>query len=253
MNISPTKTRSSVPDRCWEIDVIRGLGILMMIVFHFFFDLDYFNLLKNDMYSSSWLVFQRTTATMILLVVGICLALCYNKHNGEKDLFEKYYLKRGLLLFLIALLITIGTWIYPNKGFIIFGVIHFIALSTITGYFFLRFFYLNLVLGIWVIFAGLEMGKITVSTNLLIWLGLSYPGFYALDYFPVFPWFGIILIGIFIGKYFYKDNKSIFGLDHGKNFIINSMNYLGRNSIKIYLVHQPILITIIQTYLYLIN
>ena len=46
-------------ERFFELDLLRGIAIIMMIVFHFFFDLNYFGILQNEMYQGFWLIFQR--------------------------------------------------------------------------------------------------------------------------------------------------------------------------------------------------
>ena len=62
-------------NRFWEIDLLRGIAILMMIVFHLFYDLNYFNVYKIELYSGFSLVFVYLIGTMFFLLVGISLAL----------------------------------------------------------------------------------------------------------------------------------------------------------------------------------
>ncbi len=236
-------------ERFFEIDLFRGIGIAMMLVFHLFFDLDYLGLLNNEMYKGYWLVFQRTTASILILVFGVSLAVSYERarQDPEANMLIKYA-TRAIALFAIALGISLATWIYPHEGFIIFGIIHFLAVSVLVGYFFMKFFYLNLVAGIAVILAGLEISGINVGTNLLVWLGLSYPGVYSLDYFPVFPWFGIVLIGIFIGKLLYA--KKLMKMPTiPENRFTRCFSFLGKNALAIYLAHQPVLFGILLLYL----
>ncbi len=231
-------------NRLWEVDALRGLAIVMMVIFHFLFDLNFLGLAKISMYEGFLLVFQRTTATLFLLVVGITLSIAYR--NGKTEFF--YYLKRGLLLVAVALLITVATWIYPHEGFIIFGIIHLIAFSIIVSYIFLRTYYLTLFTGIALIVIGLAISGITASNSILLWLGLPPANFYTLDYYPVLPWFGIVLIGIFLGKFIYVEKKICF--EEIKNPLANFLGYIGQRSLMIYLVHQPILIGILMLYKY---
>ncbi|MBU0590909.1 DUF1624 domain-containing protein [Candidatus Micrarchaeota archaeon] len=195
--------------RFWEIDFLRGLGIFLVVIFHFFFDLNFFHILPNSMYSGWWLILQRFAASLLILLVGISVILSYEKTKKERKNYFIKNLKRSGFLFAVALVITLATWIYPHNGFIIFGIIHFIAFSVFLSYFFLRFFYLNLVLGIAAIFAGLQINKIVAPDNLLMWVGLYSRDLHTLDYFPLLPWFGIVLIGMFMGKYFYSKTNDI--------------------------------------------
>jgi uncharacterized membrane protein len=203
------------------------------------------------MYEGFWLIFQRIAASLLILLVGISLNLRYESAKKTSSGLLQKILKRGLSLAFIAGIITIATWIYPNKGFIIFGIIHFIALAVLLGYFFLRFFYLNLLFGFATIFIGLWMESISTTSNLFFWLGLPSVGFYSLDYFPIFPWFGLVLIGIFLGKCFYPNNKRKLNLRFPQSKIVYILTWMGRNSLLLYLIHQPVLIVMMHILIFI--
>jgi len=75
-----------------------------------------------------------------------------------------------------------------------------------------------------------------------MWLGFIQEGAYALDYFPVLPWFGLVLLGIYYGGVLYPEGKRSFSLKEKSNVATRFLGFLGRNSLKIYLVHQPIIL-----------
>lgn len=233
--------------RFFELDALRGLAIVMMVAFHFLFDLNFLGIMKIAMYEGFLLLFQRTTASLFLLVVGIILSVSYA--NGKTGFH--HYLKRGASLFAVAILITAVTWIYPHDGFIVFGIIHLISFSVIIGYFFLKKYYLNMVAGIAAIIVGLLLAGTSANTNLLLWLGIPPQNFYTFDYYPVFPWFGIVLIGIFLGKFLYAEKK--IQVKEMKNSILNLLCHLGQRSLVIYLIHQPILLAILMLYKYYVR
>jgi uncharacterized membrane protein len=80
----------------------------------------------------------------------------------------------------------------------------------------------------------------------LIWLGLTPDNVCAVDFFPIFPWFGVVLIGIFVGNSLYPGATRKFNLcDISNSFIIRLFCFLGRHSLLIYLIHQPLLITLL--------
>ncbi|MCD4800984.1 MAG: DUF1624 domain-containing protein, partial [Methanococcoides sp.] len=71
-------------------------------------------------------------------------------------------------------------------------------------------------------------------------------GFRSYDYFPLIPWFGVMLIGIFIGNELYPQCKRKFALSDISEFLpIRILMYMGKRSLLIYLLHQPVLIAIL--------
>ncbi|MCX6818607.1 MAG: heparan-alpha-glucosaminide N-acetyltransferase domain-containing protein, partial [Candidatus Aenigmarchaeota archaeon] len=69
-------------------------------------------------------------------------------------------------------------------------------------------------------------------------------------YFPILPWFGVILIGIFFGNKLYPNAKRSFNIiDLSKFRIIKLLSFLGRHSLFIYLLHQPVIIIIVNIFI----
>lgn len=230
--------------RYWEIDSLRGIAIVMMIAYHIFYDLRFFGNSPFNPNSGILLVLGRLSALLFIFLVGVCLAISYSRveNKPEKEIIKKY-LARGLKIFSCGLAITLITWLFLRDGFIIFGVLHFIGLSIILAYPFLKFKRLNLFLGIIVFAVGLLLYNQTFNFPWLLWLGFQPADLYTFDYFPVFPWFGIVLIGLFFGGTFYSKNRRKIKLpDFSGLFLARIFSFLGRNSLLIYLIHQPVLI-----------
>ena len=143
--------------RFWEIDTLRGIAIVVMIIFHTLYDLNYFKLYKIELYSIPLFLFFLPFAVIFLSLVGISLTLSYSRASKilTKRQLQIKYLKRGLKIFGLGLLITLATWIYLDEGFVIFGALHCIGTSIILVYPFLQFRYKNLLIGIILILAGL--------------------------------------------------------------------------------------------------
>jgi len=231
--------------RFWEIDFFRGLAIIMMIIFHFFYDLNYFGVQRIDLRSGFWWIFGRMIATTFILLVGISLTLSYSrvkKHKTGWKLFKKYFV-RGVKIFGLGLIVTLITWVFLKKGFIIFGILHFIGISIILAYPFLKHRFLNFLLGIIFIIVGLYIENLIFNSYWFIWTGLKPNYFYTVDYFPIFPWFGVILFGLFLGNLLYPNGKRKLKIGNLSNFsFVKLFCFLGRNSLVIYLMHQPILV-----------
>ncbi|VVC02615.1 Uncharacterised protein [Candidatus Bilamarchaeum dharawalense] len=227
--------------RILEIDALRGVAIVLMIIYHFMFDLNFFGLMKIDLSDIMIVLFQRFIAVLFVGLVGISLVL--NELNNKRGYLTNLW--RGFKLTNIAILITAATWLYPRDGFITFGIIHMIALSTFIAPLFFRLKKWNLVVGVVLIIGGIWLNLQQTDSKLLFWLGLIYPGYEALDYYPLLPWFGVVLIGIALGQMIYPDGQSRI-----KNIkLLEQLAILGKNSLVIYLLHQVLLVGIILIYL----
>lgn len=235
--------------RFWEIDALRGIAILMMITYHVLFDLNYFGFTSTDLNSPPALIFLYPVGSLFFLLVGLSLTLSYNhvKNTLTKTQFQIKYLKRGTRIFGLGLLITLVTWVYPHDGYIIFGVLHCIGLSILLAYPFLNTRHSALLAGLCCIVIGIILRfSGPVDFPWLLWLGFVPTSFYTLDYFPLLPWFGVVLIGIFLGNTLYKNNTRIFTLKEAPRFIgVRLLCFLGRHSLVIYLLHQLIIVGIL--------
>ena len=86
------------------------------------------------------------------------------------------------------------------------------------------------------------------DTSFLYWLGFPSEDFYSSDYFPVFPWIFLFFFGVFLGEFLRY--KGVFEWMSRKR--PGTLAFLGRHSLCIYLLHQPVLygVCIILKWLY---
>ncbi|MFH1246757.1 MAG: heparan-alpha-glucosaminide N-acetyltransferase [Candidatus Micrarchaeota archaeon] len=235
--------------RLWEIDALRGIAICLMVVFHFAFDLNYLNIANISVSQMPWLLLQRITISLFLLLVGASLYLKSEKLAAQQKNINLELAKRAFFLFAVAALISLATWLIAPQQFIAFGIIHVIALSTIVAIPFLRLYKLNLLIGALLLASSFFFQLPQINTPLLLWFGFTFPGFQSLDFVPLFPWFGLILIGIFAAKLAYKENKLKINLEKPQSKIVELLQIAGRNSLLIYLLHQPILFAALKLYM----
>ena len=239
----------TVRTRFWEVDLLRGIGVMMMIVFHFFYDLNYFHIVALSLYTGWSLVYVYVGASIFIGLVGVSLVLSYErvkKRFSEKELFLKYVI-RGLKIFGLGLVITVVSWWYLGEGFIVFGALHCIGVSIILAFPFLRFGNLNLLLGVVFVCLGVVLKFVTVDFSYLLWLGFKPSGFFTVDYFPLLPWFGVVLLGMFVGRCLYAESIRRFSLKDFSNLgVVRVVGFLGRHSLIVYLVHQPVLLVVIS-------
>lgn len=242
----------NLQERFWEIDFLRGLAILMMIAYHFIFDLSFFGIYTFYNYSEMSWFYPRLIASIFIFLVGVSLYLSYTRaeisdiYTKEWDFFFKY-LKRGLWIFSLGLIVTLATWIFIRADFIIFGILHFVGLAIILQYPFLkyskRYKYLNLIAGLIFIIIGVYLVSFTFDFTGLLWLGFIPQSFNTVDYFPLLPWLGVVSFGIFVGSILYRNYQRRFKLPDLSGYLpIRTFTYLGRHSLIIYFIHQPILI-----------
>jgi len=226
-------------NRYLSIDVIRGLAIMIMIQLHFFYDCIFVGLVACDLRRcSTWIILRIITVSLFTVVMGICYSL-----STISGLRKKLLSKRTLVLGASAVFITISTYIFCKKGVILFGAIHFFFLMTFVCAIFAKLKRANLLLGILFIIIGV-LYKNKFFNGALFWLGFVTKKPHALDYLPVFPWFGVILIGMYIGTTFFENRTSDFLPSKMKdNKAIKILGFFGRNSLLIYIIHQPILYT----------
>jgi uncharacterized membrane protein len=127
-----------------------------------------------------------------------------------------------------AMVITVVTYIlFPGK-FIYFGVLHCIAVSSVVGVLFVRRPKLSLLLCLILVISDLvfEPKLLPLSD----WFGTT-----PMDYVPFYPWFGIVLLGI------YLESINFHKIPVRKGWFVTSLAAMGRHSLKIYILHRPII------------
>jgi uncharacterized membrane protein len=232
--------------RFWEIDCLRGFAVILMLAYHFLYDLDFFGLANIELRSGTFYYMGRGAAFLFILISGTALSISHSRDlesglsREPAENFSKY-LKRGLRLFSMGLVITGVTWIFFPGQYILFGILHFFGVSAVLAYPFLKKGKENLLFSLFFVLAGLYLNDRTFGFSALIWLGLRPEGFVTLDYFPLFPWFGVLLTGIFLGNSLYKDGNRQFKIPEADKFQLQKpFSWIGKHSLSIYFIHQPV-------------
>lgn len=242
METEPIK--ASYP-RLWEVDTIRGIAVILMIIYHFVFDLTFFGALATDIYATPWQIFARSIGTTFIAVMGLSLTLRYHRLSQKLDRQQAFrkYLRRGARLFAWGMVITVVTYFFVGRRFVVFGILHLLGLSVILAFPFVRSRWASLGGGLLALAFGTYLGSQKVSYPWLLWLGVPQFGRGMVDYYPILPWFGFALLGIFAGLTLYPRGARRFALpDLSQSTPIRALTYLGQHSLPIYLIHQPILL-----------
>jgi uncharacterized membrane protein len=231
--------------RFWQIDLLRGLAVAGMVAFNWMFALTYLGKAAFLVEGGFLWWFARFIGLSFVFLAGLSMFLSYAK--AKKTLSQpeinKKYLLRGVWIFFLGMLITLVTYIYDPKSAVWFGVLHLIGIAII-----LAIPFLKIKDSLWTgaapiasIILGLILQNYSFDFPYLLWLGFWPNGWYTFDYFPVLPWFGFFLIGIMAGRKYLEDRKPG---EYSGPFppAIDLFSFLGRHSLFIYLVHQPILL-----------
>ena len=226
-----------MPERILWIDVIRGVSILAMITFHFAFDLMYFGFAKSDLiYQPDWRLFERMIAFSFLFIAGLSLFITHGSLINWNSFIKRY----GVTA-ICAVLISTVTYVLFNGDMIRFGILHAISVSGLISLLLLKLnsFFLAL-LAVIIFLINLLIPQPVEGDYFWQWLIYTNETPHSLDYRPIIPWITPFIFGMASYQLFKK-----WGLLETSNTIIyrelSILSWLGRNSLIIYLIHQPIL------------
>lgn len=257
--------------RIWELDFLRGVCILLMVMDHTFFDVAYlFNKAWMDTGNQAVIDFVNFTVhywNMPLrtvtreIVIWTLFMIC-----GISNSFSRSNLKRGIQLMAFAMIITLVTVYLDNnmeafQGIAIrFGVLHMLAsciliwviidtifrdtYKTAAACFSVAIIILCLYPNMDHLTAGLN-----ITTNNWGFIHENFAeslyDYSAGDYFPLIPNLGIFMIGAAIGPVIYRNRKSLLSFLDKFNWY-RPVNFFGRNTLIIVVLHQPIIAAVLS-------
>ena len=237
-------------DRYWEIDFVRGVTVVLMIFFHAAFQIEFLfgkNFLP-DFFSFFWFLGPALIGgPSFIIIAGLSLYIGASKYNKYPSV--RPIVKRSGLLFLGGMGITLITYLMDFGGKIYFGILHCLGLCTFISFYFLRFTkYLILVIALLIMALGTYLyiaDPVQSMGCLFFWL---FPCFCStldtmLDYYPVIPWVGCMLLGIFLGKCYYPQGIRSFSspIPQRMAWLARLMLPIGKHSVLIYFIHTPII------------
>lgn len=241
--------------RAGLLDEVRGFAIICMVVYHAMYDLNTIFGLDIPIFFESWFdVIRDIFAGAFIFISGtVCR---YSRNN----------MRRGIQCFFLGMIITFVLPFFID-GTVYFGILHFMGIS-------MMLFGLGekildvlpaaagilLCAALFTLTWNLPNGHIDAATgqpigffgisgvfelrlpaqaynDAMFPLGLPSPKFSSADYFPLMPWFFLFLAGSYFGiwaksgslpKFFYATR-------------IKWLAAVGRYTIWIYVLHQPIL------------
>ncbi len=221
-----------------SIDMMRGAAILLMFIYHFSWDLTFFGYASFDLFNDPfWLIFARFIVAIILLVMGMAQIMARGRGTG---LNAKVFSKRLGIILLCAAGVSGATYFVDAGSFVFFGILHHIALASILLIGAVRLPSAAIaVLTAFCFAAPWFLAHGIFSAGSLLWIGLSPVAPVSVDYVPLFPWFGIPLLGLLVGRALVPGGTVLsWNPDHGLWHLVRCA---GRHSLLLYMIHQPIL------------
>lgn len=218
--------------RVYTVDLMRFSAIVLMVIFHFIYDLKFFGWVPSEIPDGAgWREFRYVILTLFFLCVGFSLAAVH----GSK-FQQKHFVKRLIQLILASAAATLSSLIMAPQNWIFFGVLHFIAVASLLCVGFSGFPKTALIVGIAIIVVY-NLGWVSG-----VWpfqpIRHLLPG-YTNDYVGLFPWTGVVLLGIWLAY------QTWFLNDPAKSFPRSKIVlFASKHSLIIYLIHQPILFAI---------
>ena len=214
------------------LDLMRGIAIIMMILFHFIYDLNFFDY-TNIPLSDFWLTdyWRYLIVFLFLNSVGISLVIAYGKSFSLNK-----FIKRLALLGIAALLVSVGTYFSSPVDWVYFGILHLIWTGTLIAIFFIQLPKISLFIAalIFVFKVFLNLPDLSFLSVLLS----DYLPLYSVDFYPLFPWIAFIFTGIYLGHN--PIYKKIFFMK------LPLLQLIGQHSLIIYLLHQVILFNLVS-------
>lgn len=225
------------------IDIARGVAIVAMAVYHLSWDLSYYRFIPVDVgYDPGWVFFARTILFAFMVLVGVGLVL----GHGDGMRWRAFW-TRWLFIAGGAALITLGTWFTFPDSFVYFGVLHAIALTSLLALPFLFTpLWLTGLVALAVIGLHFAFADPLFNEKLFSWVGFWEVPPPANDLVPVFPWLGVVLLGVFAMRLIHGTAlEARLASIRPRTFVVRILGWMGRWSLVIYLVHQPLLLAVI--------
>ena len=230
------------PPRLPLIDALRGFAVAQMIVYHFIYDLNYFRWVSLSMNRDQpWVGWRTAIVTQFLLLVGVSLVLRAQRYAQDAGGNREFWL-RWAQVAAAAALVSAGSWLVFGPRYIWMGILHFIAAGLVIGRLALPLGAWNLLLGIGVVVLGKTIADPWFNATPMNVIGFVTAKPRTEDYVPLFPWLGVVLVGIGLATLWQQRG---FALPpwlarinaHPPRLLV----VLGTWALTVYLLHQPAL------------
>mgnify|MGYP001096757976 FL=1 len=243
----------SYTNRIQILDFFRAIAVIAMIFYHFVYDLGDFGYVNLITVVNGYLkLFAQSIGVSFLFVSGVSF---WVMASGGINWLK--YSKRLAILIAAAIIISLATYRINSNTFICFGILHLLAACSLFSIFIYKLpIILLIVLGAGiVILPDLYHTSNYYSAALFESKFLSWSGLYdgktgSVDFYAFMPWSAAFIFGLALSKVFIKPSRAsslspLSFKEEKSGLVISSILWIGRNSLLIYLIHQPLLIGLI--------
>lgn len=234
-------------ERLGSLDTLRGLALVSMVLYHGLWDL-------AELFSGElpWFegvagqIWQSATGWLFIFLSGFSWQL--GRNPGKRGLtvlaagclitlvtllvMPEFPIHFGILtllgscmLFMIPLNRLLKSW-NPRWGLFVSLSVFLMGLGAVTGYLANPAPWIRWIPQVWVVRWGLA------------YLGFPQPGFQSGDYYPLFPWCFLFWAGYFAHS-LWGERRIL------RRGTVPILSWLGRHSLAVYLLHQPILFAVL--------
>ena len=227
-------------------DVLRGLSVVSMVLFHLCYDLKFLSGVELAWFEPPLQDIWRCSISWTFLAIAGCMFT-----------FSRSNLRRALQYGGVALAIWVVTSVASVDTPISFGIFYCMAACTFVtellrrlgvtprGYvaalaLFVAFLALQGLSGGTALFGTVEIPPEAYRGELLSWLGLPGPEFSSGDYYPLFPYLFVYLSGVALGNVWRSGGYP----QWARNARCAPLSFAGRHALAIYVLHQPLLLAL---------
>lgn len=226
------------------LDLARGLALFAMATYHFSWDLELFGYLDPGTSTHGPLkLYARAIAASFLFLAGVSLMLAHGKGVRPRPFARRIGMVAGS-----AALISLATYFATPDSFIFFGILHAIAAASIVGLAFLRLpAPLTVLAGILCVAVPQVYRNEAFDPAWLSWIGLFTVPPRSNDFVPLLPWLGPFLIGMGVTGIAVSRGltERLAAIDPGNKPVVRVTRFCGRHSLAFYLLHQPVLLSLV--------
>ena len=220
--MKPKKPDTRIP----ILDQLRGVAIIWMVIFHSAFYFSMFELIDTDLQQWGWKISPKIIIFIFLFCVGASAQVTHQSKINWKKFWPRF-----TKIVLGAIYMSVLSYLAMPDVWIFFGTLHCIAAGSLLSLLFVN---------------RPKLSLLAFVTILVLQFGFSYDLEYvnnfgalkdmsSMDFIPIYPWFWVILLGIISTPYLKKHLNILSSIK------IPILSQLSQHSLKIYLIHHPVL------------